>query len=238
MHARFLTSLPPTPVLAAALLCACGSSDDPAGGADGAPRGDALSSDDGGDPGGAPPGADTDDPYPIDRGDDGPETPGTYKGLWLRLADTGAPELTAVDGIIGVVCIGMSNSNQECADYVAKLAADEWTGEVAAQVRVVNCAVGGHAIERWNDPADDGTLWDACIDSKLGAAGVAPDQVRVLYRAHPAASVPMTPAMSASSAGSRSISSASASSPTRRRTRSRSIRSPWSASSRSTSCWS
>lgn len=36
----------------------------------------------------APPGLDVTQPYPIDRGDD-LDTPGSYKGLWLRLVDTG-----------------------------------------------------------------------------------------------------------------------------------------------------
>lgn len=127
-----------------------------------------------------PPGRDVSLPYPIDRGDDGASTPGTYKGLWLRLVDNGSPTVTPVDGVIGVVCIGMSNSNQECADFITR-----WNGEYAAEinpaVRVVNCAVGGHAIEKWIDPAFDGTLWNACITTKLAVAGVRLDQVRVLY---------------------------------------------------------
>jgi hypothetical protein len=48
-------------------------------------------------------------------------------------------------------------------------------------VRIVNCAVGGHAIERWNDPAFDATLWDDCIQRKLALADVRPEQVRVIY---------------------------------------------------------
>jgi hypothetical protein len=48
-------------------------------------------------------------------------------------------------------------------------------------VKLVNCAVGGHAIERWNDPAFDAVLWDHCITQRLPAAGVRPDQVRVIY---------------------------------------------------------
>jgi len=42
-------------------------------------------------------------------------------------------------------------------------------------------AVGGHAIEKWNDPAYDATLWDDCISRKLAQAGIRPDQVRVLW---------------------------------------------------------
>jgi len=52
---------------------------------------------------------------------------------------------------------------------------------VNAAVRVINCAVGGHAIERWNDAAEDADLWDRCVTETLPAAGVRPDQVRVLW---------------------------------------------------------
>jgi len=130
--------------------------------------------------GGPPPGADTDVPFPIDRGDDGPSTPGTYKGLWLRLVDNGAPTVTAVDGVVGVVCIGMSNSTQECSDYIDKLERGTLAG-VAAQVQVVDCAVGGNAIESWNDPSNDARLWDRCVGMVLPREGLRVDQVRVIY---------------------------------------------------------
>lgn len=129
---------------------------------------------------GPPPGRDTGTPFPIDRGDASAATPGTYKGLWLRLTDDGAPTVTAVGGVIGVVCIGMSNGFQECGDYQARVQA-ELAPEVARTVRVVNCAVGGHAIERWIDPAFDAVLWDRCVAERLPAAGVRLDQVRVLW---------------------------------------------------------
>lgn len=128
---------------------------------------------------GAPSGPDVTEPFPIDRGDDD-NTPGTFKGLWLRLVDNGAPQVTPVDGVIGVVCVGMSNSNQECAafiDHVRRAGAPE----INPAVRVANCAVGGHAIERWIDPAFDDVLWDACLGRKLAQAGIRPDQVRVIY---------------------------------------------------------
>jgi hypothetical protein len=132
------------------------------------------------DPVESPQGPDVSQPFPIDRGDDGPSTPGSYQGLWLRLVDNGAPTVTSVDGVIGVVCIGMSNSNQECADFITRRNG-EYATAIDPAVRMVNCAVGGNAIERWIDPSVDGTLWDSCISSKLAAAGVRLDQVRVLY---------------------------------------------------------
>ena len=119
-------------------------------------------------------------PFPIDRGDDGPSTPGTYKGLWLRLVDNGVPSVTAVSGVIGVVCVGMSNSHQECAAYITA-ARGAWKDDINASVRIVDCAVGNHAIERWMDPAYDATLWDDCVARKLATAGIRADQVRVIY---------------------------------------------------------
>jgi hypothetical protein len=128
---------------------------------------------------GVPPGGDVATPFAIDRGDQ-PGTPGTYKGLWLRLAATGEPTVGAVDGIVGVVCVGMSNGNQECNELILQLAG-AWQSEVSAAVRLVNCAVGGHAIERWVDPAYDAALWDSCINTRLQQRGVRLDQVRVIY---------------------------------------------------------
>lgn len=127
-----------------------------------------------------PPGPDVSQPFPIDRGDEGINTPGSYKGLPLRLVPASKPVVTPVDGIIGVACIGMSNATQECSQYVLQVRG-AWAAEVNPQVRVVDCAVGGHAIEKWNDPAFDDVLWDACITQKAPAAGIRPDQVRVLY---------------------------------------------------------
>jgi hypothetical protein len=126
------------------------------------------------------PGPDTGQPWPIDRGSDGPGAPGSYQGLPLRLTDNGAPIVTAVDGLIGLVCIGMSNGNQECAAFQQRVRT-EWAAQVSPAVKVVNCAVGGHAVERWNDPAYDAVLWDDCVTRKLPAAGVRPDQVRVVW---------------------------------------------------------
>ena len=99
-----------------------------------------------------PEGPDVDTPFPIDRGDD-PDTPGSYKGLPLRLVERGEPTIEAVDGVIGVVCVGMSNATQECSAYISALGSD--LVGVNAQVEVIDCAVGGHAIEKWADPAFD-----------------------------------------------------------------------------------
>jgi hypothetical protein len=150
-------------VLCLALASGCGTPTDPP-----EPAGD------------RPPGPDVNTAFPIDRGDDGPETPGSYKGLPLRLVVRDSPAVEPVDDRIGVVCIGMSNSRQECDAWIQLLAAGA-AQAVNPAVRVANCAVGGHALERWIDPAFDGTLWARCLDEVLPQAGLHPDQVRVLY---------------------------------------------------------
>jgi hypothetical protein len=118
-------------------------------------------------------------PFPIDRGGTG-SAPATYKGLTLGLTDNGDPVVTAVDGVIGLVCIGMSNANMECADFQRRHSA-EFAGTTNPAVRVVNCAVGGNAIERWNDAMFDATLWQRCVTQQIPAAGLRIDQVRVIW---------------------------------------------------------
>lgn len=69
-------------------------------------------------------GADSSIPIPLDVGT------GTYKGLPLGLYENPiAPAVTPVDGVIGLVCIGMSNADQECDDFTAKLV-DKFAGQV------------------------------------------------------------------------------------------------------------
>jgi hypothetical protein len=123
---------------------------------------------------------DTTVPVALDAAADSPGAPATYKGLPLALADNGAPEVTAVDGIIGVVCAGMSNANQECADFQGRVGG-EYAAAINPAVRVVNCAVGGHAIERWLDESYDDALWRRCVEERLPQRGVRLDQVRVIW---------------------------------------------------------
>jgi hypothetical protein len=127
-----------------------------------------------------PPGRDVSVPFPIDRGDESAATPGSYKGLPLRLVSRGAPTVTPVNGLVGVVCVGMSNAAQECNRWVQQVTG-AWRGEVRGAVRIVNCSVGAHAIERWIDPAFDPTLWDDCVQRRVPASGLTLDQVRVIY---------------------------------------------------------
>lgn len=123
---------------------------------------------------------DTTSPYPLDRGASAPGAPATYKELPLSLADNGEPAVHAVDGLIGMVCIGMSNAAQECADFVQRRQTTLQSA-INPEVVVVNCAVGGRAIEDWIDPASDAVLWDACIGTRLPAAGLSLRHVKVVY---------------------------------------------------------
>jgi len=118
-------------------------------------------------------GADSTVPIPLDL-----NSSATYKGLSLILQDNGAPTVTPVDGVIGVVCIGMSNAFQECGDFMEKMGA--LAGEINPQVRFVNCAVPGRAIEFWNNPDYD-KLWDGCVRRKILEAGLRPEQIRVVW---------------------------------------------------------
>lgn len=143
-------------------------------------------------------GADVATPYPIDHTPVA-TAPATYKGLPLQLVANGTPSVSAVDGRIGVVCIGMSNANQECDDFITRFNT-EYRAATNPAVVVVNCAVGGHAIERWNDPAFDGDLWRRCVDTRLPAAGLRVEQVRVLW--HKAANQFTNPGVSYPASGS------------------------------------
>lgn len=125
-------------------------------------------------------GPDTDDPYPLDMGGVMTGAPVTYKELPLALTDNGEPSIEAVDGVIGVACVGMSNGWQECGALIAGLDGG-WDADVNPEVVVVNCAMGGAAIESWNDPANDANLWDACLTARVSEAGIRADQIRVIY---------------------------------------------------------
>lgn len=162
------------------VLAACGGTTD----AGGVPSGGSSSSSGGVDDAGTTSGSDaattdTSSPYPLDVGGKA-GAPTTYKKLPLALVENGSPVVTPVNGKIGVVCIGMSNATQECSDFIAKLASGVLAGK-RASVTVVDCAVGSHPIERWNDPAFDAVLWDACVQTKVPAAGLAASEIRVAY---------------------------------------------------------
>jgi hypothetical protein len=166
-------------LLVATLLASCGGSEDAPDGGNPPPGG-----------GGPPPpgGSDTQVPFPIDRGG-APGAPTTYKTLPLALTASSEPIVMPVAGVIGVICIGMSNARAECDRFILRMDRGEFLG-VASSVRFVNCAVDGYAIERWIDPADNAVTWDACVNQRLPARGVTRDQVRVIW--HKAADINVT----------------------------------------------
>lgn len=126
----------------------------------------------------APAGADVTTPFPIDRGDD-PNTPGRYKGLDLRLTDTGQPSILPVDGTIGVICIGPSNGLQECEAWRKLRQSD--AASVSPAVKIANCGASGAGIEAWIDSKNDAKTWQNCIDVVLPQQGIKADQVKVIW---------------------------------------------------------
>ena len=123
---------------------------------------------------------DSDRPYPIFKNPDATNAPDSYKGLQLALTDNGDPELNNTSGktLTLMVCIGMSNAYQECEKFIRGVN-EAWVDQVRPEIKVVNCAKGGHAIEKWNDPAYDDVLWDACADT-LNQQGYSLQQVKVV----------------------------------------------------------
>lgn len=135
-----------------------------------------------------PTGGDTLVPFPIDNGG-ASGAPATYKTLPLALTANSEPVVTPAGGVIGVVCIGMSNAETECRRFIRRVDQGVFQG-IASEVRFVNCAVPGFAIERWNDPAWDAESWETCVNLRLPERGVTPDQVRVIW--HKAADINVT----------------------------------------------
>jgi hypothetical protein len=98
----------------------------------------------------------------------------SWHGLSGGLADNGEPEVTPVDGRIVIVAISMSNGNMEMNRFIQLYGGHP---DVSPAIGLVNCAKGGHALERWLSMP---SLWDEC-DQKIAAAGFRPEQVRVVW---------------------------------------------------------
>ena len=123
-----------------------------------------------GSPAGSPDPVDHSEPVAIDAASPGD----TYRGLPLGLVETGAPVVTPVDGALGLLAIGMSNARMEFDRFRERY---EGHPDIAPEVRLVNCAQGGKALESWlSEPG----LWSACHDS-VTAAGLESFQVRVVW---------------------------------------------------------
>lgn len=78
-------------------------------------------------------------------------------------------------GLIGVISIGMSNTNQEFAQFER---VEDGVASRRASVVFVNTAKGGISAEIMSDPTDP--YWTA-VDTRLAVAGLTPAQVQVVW---------------------------------------------------------
>ncbi|MEZ4700761.1 MAG: hypothetical protein R2834_10560 [Rhodothermales bacterium] len=97
----------------------------------------------------------------------------TYYGLKGGLVDNGTPTVETADGKIIIIAISMSNGFQEFSRFI-----DLYEGhpDVSDQIVLINCAVGGSALERW---LSEQTLWDRCKDNVTQKYQL--NQVRVVW---------------------------------------------------------
>jgi len=86
-----------------------------------------------------------------------------------------APAITPVDGVIGVVALGMSNTEQEWGAFIIEAATRT---DLAGSLRFGNGAIAGVPMVLWADPADN--AWDQAV-KQINAAGIRTDQVRVAW---------------------------------------------------------
>jgi hypothetical protein len=98
-----------------------------------------------------------------------------YYGLPGGLVESGDPTVTPANGRIVIISISMSNGNIEFSRYVELYSAH---AEIHPQVGLVNCAVGGNALEDWT--AADDRLWETC-SRRIQSAGFSLAQVRVVW---------------------------------------------------------
>lgn len=78
------------------------------------------------------------------------------------------------NGIIGMACLGMSNSSQEFEDFERAMDA---RGARNAQLVVANTCAGGQAAESMDQLSD--LYWTTLAPQRLAAAGIDPRQVQV-----------------------------------------------------------
>ena len=100
----------------------------------------------------------------------------TYYGLHGGLVDNGVPGVTATNGKIVIIAVSMSNGFQEFDRFIELY---EGHADVSTQVELVNCAVGGMALERWVDGDGAQDLWDGCKSKVTKKHSL--DQVKVVW---------------------------------------------------------
>jgi hypothetical protein len=97
----------------------------------------------------------------------------TYHGLKGGLVDNGEPTVEAAGDKIIIIAISMSNGFQEFSRFM-----DLYEGHPDASDKIVliNCAVGGSALESW---LSEQTLWERCKDDITQNHSL--DQVKVVW---------------------------------------------------------
>lgn len=99
----------------------------------------------------------------------------TYYGLKGGLVDNGIPTVTATNGKIIIIAISMSNGHQEFNRFIELY---ENHPDVSGEIVLINCAVGGSALERWVG-AEGQELWDQCKSNVTKKHSL--DQVKVVW---------------------------------------------------------
>ena len=97
----------------------------------------------------------------------------TYYGLKGGLVDNGVPTVEAANDKIIIIAISMSNGFQEFSRFTELY---EGHPDVSDQIVLINCAVGGSALESW---LSEQTLWERCKDDITQNYSL--DQVKVVW---------------------------------------------------------
>ncbi len=97
----------------------------------------------------------------------------TYYGLQGGLVDNGVPTVEAAGDKIIIIAISMSNGFQEFSRFTELY---EGHPDVSDQIVLINCAVGGSALESW---LSEQTLWGRCKDDITRNYSL--DQVKVVW---------------------------------------------------------
>ena len=92
-----------------------------------------------------------------------------------RICPVDAEGKAAADGKIGLIAVGMSNTTQEFARFMADTNRDP---QKSRHVVLVDGAQGGQTGMRWADPS--APLWQT-VDQRVQAAGLSPLQIQVTW---------------------------------------------------------
>jgi hypothetical protein len=99
-------------------------------------------------------------------------------GIVPRRGD-GTPAPAEAGGRIGLVAIGMSNTDQEWGAFQAGMAGDQ---RFAPGLTLINAALGSHDAVMWGS-GDDPDPWSN-LDERLAEAGLTPAQVQAAWLKH------------------------------------------------------